>query len=237
MNKIKILNVNYNSQRDNIIKPLGACNITTLWMQFSKYLIEQNITDDNLMDFMNSPVAISYFNSLPSLRWAIAYRDRKKLEQVWQMLTWAGCVLSGFIKENLNFKTILNNLNDEIVINNVNVIYNRSKNLYDFTYLSFDEIFNSIDNGLPLITGGKFTNSGHFVLIIGYAIIDSIKHIVLNDPYGDGTIQYQSTNGKNRIVTAAFFDKKAYKNDSAQYRVLRINPRMFDKFNYGFLSF
>lgn len=236
MNKVKILNVSYNSQRDNTIKPLGACNITTLWMQFSKYFTEKNITDDDLMRFMNSPVAVSYFNSLPSLRWAVVYRNQKKLEQVWAMLEWAGCVLCGFIKERLNFKHILNELDSETVINNVNVIYQRSRDLYNFTFLTFDEIFNSIENGLPVITGGKFTSSGHFVLIIGFEILNNVKHIVINDPYGDPTIQYQSTNGQNRVLTAAFFDKKAYKNDNFKYRVLRINPAMFDYLRYDLLK-
>lgn len=63
------------------------------------------------------------------------------------------------------------------------------------TKTSFDDMRKSLDNGNPVIYSGKFTGSGHIIVITGYDPIDKV--FIVNDPWGEFFYSgYKPLNGK-----------------------------------------
>ena len=210
-----ILEVPYNSQRDNQIKPSGACNITAQWMQFSEGLVDWNFKDDNLMQFLSSSEAMDYFGRTPNLSWAKRWKEREKLEQLWAMLEWSGTILYGCTMENYDPHTFLQS-------NPFDTLYqleNKYKDKYKFKMSSFDDIIDSLNLGFPVVSGGKFTASGHFICIVGYLLINDVINFVVHDSWGDATNGYRSSNGEYRVYTGAYLDNTLHK-DNDRFRTL-----------------
>lgn len=63
------------------------------------------------------------------------------------------------------------------------------------TVTPFQEIRKSIDKGNPVIFSGRFTPSGHIVVITGYSDVHS--EWIVNDPWGDWYSKYNNRNGSN----------------------------------------
>jgi uncharacterized protein YvpB len=63
------------------------------------------------------------------------------------------------------------------------------------TLTPYQEIRKSIDKGNPVIFSGRFTPSGHIVVIVGYSDVHS--EWIVNDPWGDWNSKYNNRNGSN----------------------------------------
>lgn len=210
----RILNVPYLSQRklDNKHKKdiPRACNVTCLAMvlQYYKY----NITPEFLLDFLDERIPLSFaqklFGNIPQVR-------NKNIEQLWRMLDFAADFIIGGLDAAL-----------------------RNEKFGDFRYATFDEIKDELDKGRPVITGGKFTNSGHYVVIIGYksSIINGreiLTHFYVNDPWGEwfpDNRSYKNPNGEKILFKKETLDKllhNLYKDiggNWAKKRVLFVRP-------------
>lgn len=73
---------------------------------------------------------------------------------------------------------------------------------------SFTEIYNALDvEKSPVFLATKITDSGHFILIVGY---DAKRRIVIcHDPYGDANTGYKKTNGAYVEYPADWLEAKA----------------------------
>jgi len=82
-----------------------------------------------------------------------------------------------------------------------------------------DLLFHLFTSGIPVISG-HFTRNGHFITIVGIETsqqdlesistpdeidISQIKHIIVDDPWGDYTTEYQSHNGNDVFLTLDTF--------------------------------
>jgi C1A family cysteine protease len=65
--------------------------------------------------------------------------------------------------------------------------------IFQATYRSKDDIRTELNLGYPVILSGKFTKSGHYVLIVGFD--DDSKNWIVNDPYGDWNSGYVRKGG------------------------------------------
>ena len=71
---------------------------------------------------------------------------------------------------------------------------------------TWDEVRAEVRAGRPVIVSGKFTASGHIVVIIGVKGDDFIVH----DPWGDANKGYNrrtATNGEARVYSLAYLDR------------------------------
>jgi lysozyme len=73
------------------------------------------------------------------------------------------------------------------------------------------QVIENIDKGFPVILSGKFTGSGHIVVIRGY----DQNYFYVNDPYGyydDNRHKYVSENGENVKYSYAMIRRLSYAN-------------------------
>ena len=68
---------------------------------------------------------------------------------------------------------------------------------------TWDEVRAEIRAGRPVIVSGKFTASGHIIVIIGLKGDDFIVH----DPWGDANTGYKNRNGAARVYTFEYLDR------------------------------
>lgn len=227
----KINNIKYNPQRDNKIRPSGACNITSLWMMHDQLCENHNISDDNIMNMILSPAAEKFSKLYDNYgQWWVNLRARKRLNTAWKMLEVAAAVLVGLQDSDINGKD-LESLSYDDFVN----YYNKGINYAKFSYINIKDIKTEIDKGYNIMTGGSFTKSGHIVLIKGYIELPNALHLVINDPWGDYTTGYQTSNGEDSIISyramknlmakLGTLDKDNY----YQYITLRSHPDMKNK--------
>jgi GH24 family phage-related lysozyme (muramidase)/uncharacterized protein YvpB len=80
------------------------------------------------------------------------------------------------------------------------------------TNTSFEDVKRSLDNGHPVIYSGKFTRSGHIIVIRGY---DDTGFIV-NDPYGEWfSTGYQNKSGAKLHYSYGLISRVSYSGKDA----------------------
>lgn len=196
-----LLDYPYNSQRDNKLKPYAACNITCVHILFGKRLNKLQISDDSLMSFINStPVEFH----LLQRGWSVSYREyfkNHKAEKIWKVLEWL-CNLVDLSNDEDLVLLFKKNRENAVVLQHLQQIfkhyYHEEAFQFEFKHLNFDEIIAKLNkHKIPVITGGKFTNSGHYITLVGYNINpDESITWVSHDPWGDATTGYKIQNGK-----------------------------------------
>ena len=211
-----ILDVPYLSQR-NLDKKhksdvVRACNVTCLAMVLQYHHVPK-ITPEVLLDFLDERIPLSFaqkmFGNIPQVR-------NKNIEQIWRMLEFSGDWAIGGLESAL-----------------------RNEKFATFTYNTFDEIDEEIDKGFPVIVGGAFTKSGHYVVIKGNRtiIINKMRKTegyVVNDPWGEwfpDKRSYKNHNGENCVFKKETLDRllhNAYKDSGGNWskkRVLLVHPK------------
>ena len=198
----KILNVRYNTQRDNLLSPNSACNVTSVSMQidmflsdeeeekinklFSNYTFHQKIIskirkigfknlniDDKLFAIINSFEFKKYFlTKYPKEKWTLKFFENCNANEVYLCL--------------VEVIRLIHNSNDYATMNRL---------------LTLDLIIREIDNAYPVTICGKFTG-GHFVCVIGYDLIN--KLLICHDSWGDWNSNYKNQNGA--FVKYSFFN-------------------------------
>lgn len=80
------------------------------------------------------------------------------------------------------------------------------------TKTSFNDMRTSLDNGNPVIYSGKFTGSGHIIVITGY---DPVKKVwIVNDPWGEFFYSgYKPTSGKGLEYSYNLLSNVSYSGD------------------------
>ncbi|NCY03618.1 MAG: hypothetical protein EBX36_12105 [Planctomycetia bacterium] len=66
------------------------------------------------------------------------------------------------------------------------------------TQRRWSDITRELERGRPVVFSGKFTSSGHIVVLNGIA---DAKTFIVQDPWGDWNRGYRETNGASRIYT------------------------------------
>ena len=127
----------------------------------------------------------------------------------------------GTIKKN-NPKQLEDILTDEVVkkwgssgiyyhSNIVNILNKWGVESKFSTNTSFKQIKESLDNKNPVIFSGKFTKSGHIIVITGYD--DISEHFIVNDPYGEffySGYRNSNTNGKQLKYSFNLIENLSY---------------------------
>lgn len=180
----KILNINYNSQRDNKFSPRSACNVTSIQMALSNHY---GITDDEIFLLCNSKdmenrIRIKYPKDFS--KWIYPnYFRKNSANEVFVVLLEAVQV----IMDSTKYVKIQWNLTDEIIKKEIDLGYP----------------FVACGKLVPL-GGGRF--GGHFITIIGYDKNSWIVH----DPFGDWNTGYKSQKGEGLYYSRAKIKSKLY---------------------------
>ena len=142
INKVKteyiIDGIEYNSQRDNKLNPLIACNVTSTQMFMQNLFSKNNCpSDDDLMLYCNSDEMVEWAKKHIG-SWTLQYSNKRKLNQVHAVLAKA---VNDFAKAEICFAT---------------------------NGITIEKIKNEIKEGNPVVLGGSFTKGGHMVCCVGY---------------------------------------------------------------------
>lgn len=210
-----ILSVPYLSQRNLDAKHKSdrprACGPTALAMALQYHKIPK-VTPEAILDYLDTKIPLTFaekmFGKIPQVR-------NKNIEQIWRMLDYSCDYFIGG-----------------------QAAADRNEKYGTFTYATFDDIVKEIDKGRPVVVGGKFTNSGHYVLIIGYRQqeingVRNITHFYVNDSLGewDAKRPYKNHNGEKSLFRKETLDRLLHNENRdkggswAKKRVLLINPK------------
>lgn len=200
--KIVLLDIPYNTQRDNKFEPSSACNVTSLWMLLHEVCIKLDIEDDDLIKYLED----SYVGLVAKKKcgsWVNSYVTRKELEQLWIMLEWLGNVILCYDEVSNKPPTGLPDLVKKLgMVGGEELKYEPPKQHITFKYRTVGSIMEKIDEGHGVIIGGKTTPSGHYFIAIGYIKLNNDNiFLVVHDPWGDWTGAYKNHNGASRIYS------------------------------------
>lgn len=189
-----ILNVEYNSQRDNKLSHKSACNVTCLAMSMSLYYKREH--DDlfinkfgmanfhpNIYDivaktgFHNLNLDDKLFASINSKEFQ-NYITYKYPSEIW---------IHNYFKKCAGNEVFIS------LVEIINYILGDSKYATLGKRLNLDLIVKEISLGYPVIICGKFTG-GHFVTVVGYNLKKNV--LIVHDPWGDWNTNYKNKNGK-----------------------------------------
>lgn len=166
----------YYTQRNNIRYPHSACNVTS----GINWLVSSSIAFDCPQGTQPEDYLMDILHSEK------AYKVMKELapwaignyppNQVWVMLEWGINELAGKKVCELRWNT------------------------------SIQDIVNSIMHRRAVIVGGKFTNYGHFVTVVGFEKEkDNLCNIIIDDPYGNPLTNYKDVRGNSIAVPVKWF--------------------------------
>lgn len=169
-----ILNTTYHTQRNNQLYPYSTCGTTIL----SEYLdfLGYNFLDDDVFKALNSPQMIDRANAL----------IQKGDSYIKQLLN------QGFRDEARNF-TYLNN--SMVMLCEVGKYLTNYKRDFALKYGTIEQIKACLKEGFPVGIAGMFTQSGHYVLIVGFDCPSQC--FIIDDPFGDWRTNYRNPDGKN----------------------------------------
>lgn len=189
-----VLNIPYNTQRDNRLSPTSACNVTSLAMSISPYYTKEHedllITKFGMANFhtkiYDQVAKLGYHNlSLDDKLFAAInsrefqnYMLHKYPREVW---------IQNYFHKCAGNEVFLS------LVEIVNYILNDTRYATMNKRLSLDLIIKEIQQGYPVIICGKFTG-GHFVLVVGYNLKKNV--LVIHDPWGNWNTGYKDVNGK-----------------------------------------
>ena len=169
----KVLSVTYNTQRDNKHRPGGSCNVTSVQMCLS---LGSKVTDDELFERANSK-AMQDWVSKRNPHIYDPQIQQGNLNIVWDVL-------------------------EKIARDEIGVEYAKHWE----PGLSWDlfkaKLIAEIEQGYPIVVGGRFTASGHIIAIVGY----NENGFVCHDPYG---VAPDYTNHNGAYVTYGYDYMKA----------------------------
>lgn len=176
----KKLNVKYHTQRNNTLFPSSTCGTTCVAMYLSwlNSILSKNYEcdDDKILEALATDKMIDRAKAYIQNgdKWVEQYLQKRKVG---------------------NLFTKYNHLNN-IAFMLAEVSSYLTNYEFDFkcSYRSVEDIKKTIDEGMPVIISGKFTKSGHYILIIGY---DDNNNFICHDPYGNWNKGYfKDDNGK-----------------------------------------
>lgn len=182
---MKLLATKYHSQRNNHILPFVTCG-TTVLAEYLSYLADQSgkeypRDDDEVFERLNSPEMETIVNQMIAMGIVDVYAK-------------------SYRKDNPNTPDVdesqYNHFNNftEILCACGNMLTN-SDYLFSVKMLHIQAIRDILGTGMPVITSGKFTAGGHYVLIVGF---DNGYNWIVDDPWGDWNKGYKSINGEQR---------------------------------------
>ena len=181
MNPLKIA---YHTQINNGILPYATCG-TTCMAEYLDYLNDHygktyKCKDDEVFEILNGPEMVQKAEELVQKgvidKAALDFRaDNPKTD-----------IDEGKYRRLNNFMELLAE---------VGTFITGREFLFTVHPRTCEDVEKLIDNGVPVLTGGAFTGSGHFVLIVGY----DDKNLIVDDPYGDWNEGYaKDTRGKGK---------------------------------------
>jgi len=190
---MKVLETKYHSQRNNKILPFSTCGTTCL----SEYLSWLNIKnkenfecdDDRVFEILNSPEIIAKAKDLIGIgeTYIKDYLINRTDNPATQI-------------DESKYNT-MNQL--MIILCETGEFITNYKYKFIMAYQGKDNIQKIIDNNNPLIVAGKFTASGHYVMIVGY----DENNWIIDDPYGDMKSGYKNPNGSKVYYSKEQVDK------------------------------
>jgi hypothetical protein len=182
------LGTRYHTQRNNKLFPYSTCGTTVI----AEYLSWLNIKYGK--DFISDDDAVFEALNCP-----------KMLDKALAYIQQGEDYIKGLLKHRVDEP---NTPLDESKYNYLNqsmlmlckVAEYLTNYTFDFkmNYRNEASIKQSIDDGFPVIIAGKFTESGHFVLIVGY---DENGNWIVDDPYGNWNSRYKDENGSRVSYT------------------------------------
>lgn len=178
-NKV-LLNIKYHNQINNEILPYSTCGPTTLseYINYINDVYKKDYVcdDDQVFLILNSKEVID-----------IAKKMVKDGKLDPSALTPREDKLNTKINENSFLH--LNNFSDMLAVLGTYLTNNEFE--FKTMFLTIDEIKQRLANGFPVITSGKFTAGGHYIIFIGY---DNEKNVfICDDPYGNFNKKYESS--------------------------------------------
>lgn len=151
----------YNPQRDNKQRPSGSCNVTSVQMAIQK---GSSVTDDQLFLRANSKEMKAWVRkNYPNLEDRYFKEDRMNI--LWPVL-------------------------EKLARDEIGKEYAKWYEPGTPFQELMQKIRGQIDLGYPVVVGGRFTASGHIILVVGYSPTGLICH----DPYGVAP-DYKNHNG------------------------------------------
>jgi hypothetical protein len=183
---MKIVNLSsddYYSQRNNLIRPSGACMATARVMFYLGNKIPYTIPEDVKEKYTQPEDCFMYILNTPEAWEALSPWIKESNKQHPDKLTYPN-------EDHFMYPNYL----DPILCGK-----KVSKFVMNYTY---DDYVKMIDAGKVIMTTGKFpTTHGHAVCIIGR----NDKNFILADPWGDYTTNYTSTKGYGVEMTPEDF--------------------------------
>jgi hypothetical protein len=177
----------YFSQRNNELKPFGACNVTMMIMILSQAGYSKDVYI--MRDFWNAEYKTNFKqpeDSLMNFLQQDKYREKSK-----------GALKDWYKYPEQGFNALVDGTNDWMKENICFVSWSES----------LDMINDYIINGFGVGVCGDFPGTaGHFVDIGGLSDFG----IMINDPYGNYLKEYQDKNGYDVEMPIGDFNKYVY---------------------------
>lgn len=189
-----ILNVKYNSQRDNLLSPSSACNVTSLAMAISPYFTKE-YENKLIAKFDTARFHSKIYNTIAKKGYSNLNLDDKLFSAI-NSLEFQNFMINKYPREiwmQPYFHKCAGNELFASLVEIVNFILEDSRYATMNKKLSLDLIMKEINEGYPVIICGKFTG-GHFVTVVGYNLTKNV--LIIHDPWGDWNTKYANKNGE-----------------------------------------
>lgn len=183
---MKILDVPYHTQRDNLLFPSSVCGTTCIamylgWLnkKFNKFYIQD---DDKVFEALHSPEMLKRASFLEENGYS-------------------------YIKDYLESKRIMNGEETDYThLNNLAVMLaecGSNLTFYEFEFkmmwLTPADMIEAINEEFPIMISGCYPKTkGHFIVICG---ADNDMNFICCDPYGDFKTGYSNHNGENVVYS------------------------------------
>ena len=184
---MKVLDTKYHTQLNNKVLPYVTCGTTSLanyinWLDI-KFGTNFQCDDDKVMEILNSQPLLARAKAMITQGIIDASALDVRDDHSGNPITIDG-----------EHFTHLNNFMEMLAVCG-NFITNGQ---FDFKieYKTPDEIKQIIDSDFPALISAKFTQSGHFVLIVGY---DDEGNFIVDDPYGNWNDSYSTTGDGSKL--------------------------------------
>jgi hypothetical protein len=190
-------NAPYYSQRNNKKRPASACNVTSATQACAitdnKFWHPQEVQpEDYLMELLESREAWNLLNTI-----------------------FPGAIINPWNTSHCIAWAVNNAV---------------GKRICRVETVTLREMLHHLILGGAVVVGGKFTRSGHFVCLVGFETsqdvydlnnaddinISEIQRIIIDDPWGDYTRNYQNHNGNDVFMPLDEFKKLIFGNNNVK---------------------
>lgn len=166
----KILNIEYNSQRDNIATPVAGpmsqCGYNAAWMWLSHFIPKIHSSDDGQL--------AKFVDGMEPAYGLYGFGD----DILESHPEYAGRRMGAFME---NYSRIISRYLELYGIQG-HLVYREG---YGDKSGSLQEIIDAIDGDSPVFLSTRLTSAGHFVLVIGYDFDQ--QSLIIHDPFGNAT--------------------------------------------------